>query len=91
MANNENTPVYQGDIYFSDIYFSDGSGGVRLRRVGWSVGCVRQDPDVKEACLLVALVVLAETINAAGMCEVSFGRPVSRHLHRTVGQSDTMD
>ena len=39
-----------------DIYFVDGSGGkypqdARLRRVGWSIACLKQNAELKEACM----------------------------------------
>ena len=88
VERSETTLGFQGNMTWQpDIYFSDGSGGAhsqdpRLRRVGWSIACLKQDAELKEACHgsvpgrqtvpraeLTALVVLAENINTAGVYE----------------------
>ena len=55
MERNETTLGFQGNMTWPDVYFSDRSGGVhsrdpRLRRAGWSVACLKQDAELKEAC-----------------------------------------
>ena len=68
-----------------DLYFVDGSGAkysqdARLRRVGWSIACLKQNAEMKEACMgqrqgrqtvpraeLMVVVVLAENIETAGL------------------------